>query len=1047
MMKKRKSWGKIIFVFVPLLAVILNTTTVMAENNLDGEIKTTCEQDFAGDASGITRCKDEAKQCADKLTNKITIDRTISADKKSVDIVVKNESNSKVYVFDVKVNNNGVEEIYKGKKTGEKINIPTYYSENSSRIIDVTASFSDSNTLDVDGINCNRKFNVYSRIRLDSNKVDTVDNPSVKEGSGICWKYRAGQLTDSDVNSDDYKKLKSGGALAYSKIREITGGIEKFNSLFPYCNSAQVENVYSDSQVLRQMYQAASIVINSSSVKSAVLPNHDNDDYIKLDPKNKISLTCDAFSDNATKNVRKFYSVSKADPQKVTFDYTPKTKETVEVCFVECMEEVVVTYGPPVAVKAGLCFEYEVEIRSKVTCNSVINKKSMPDISKYKVCEPTIDCHNGSTSFITQAGPNEEFDSCINSCDGGKYSQSCINKCYNKVYSKKKNKVKKQSLSLVENSISRLKASGFSGNESWCNQKVGDNNTAANVYYAYKQNGYYGGYYTTKEGGLHWESYNKHSKPTLNGEEIKTIDGCYWNDYARFYFNSRDLAIRTVANGQVHGEAWNAGGVIDDLNKWSYTPDLETGVKKGYNNYIGAYCDDNCEYKTSCDGYLNDIAPDGEESRYNAYLKDLKEYNVAIAGCKAKAKCSETDAKYTMTVNNATGEIKTCEVGTDNYDENGKGTCKSWIESSDKKTVITTDSKNNIITKEVSGVCANKKTPTNDDYKTVISFPGSYVNNKNGTVKFKIPASEEGFYTYKNGEYCVPLNAKNVNVDWWIWDQVNKRSEEAKTSVKTTQKPDTTGVTYHHYDGIYNIFARLEKFGYLDWNVDVSCFYAVSNSSKPDKPDKPDNPGDDSSTTTRFPENQDIKAAALDDLFPAKDTSANVTGTSNTKEVEKSTKVSKLNYTSKKNSVTKLADSSTRTIGYNWSCDATNLGIKNYPIAPTSLITKIQSQGDGVYTDESERDFHIRLTRDNIKNIRSNYKDRKYNNYGTGKYDNSQNDVVFYKSNLLSNTNYVSNFSGPHDKLCNNMKNGKCDSSFIVQSDTCVKLNEWLSED
>ena len=60
-----------------------------------------------------------------------------------------------------------------------------------------------------------------------------------------------------------------------------------------------------------------------------------------------------------------------------------------------------------------------------------------------------------------------------------------------------------------------------------------------------------------------------------------------------------------------------------------------------------------------------------------------------------------------------------------------------------RKTSITTDSKNNIITKEVSGVCALTPTTDGDDYKTVISFPGSYINNKTGDVVFKVPTGKE----------------------------------------------------------------------------------------------------------------------------------------------------------------------------------------------------------------------------------------------------------------------------------------------------------------
>lgn len=1004
--------------------------------------------------------------CKQKLVNTIfswdDSKREVSADQSSITLYVKSHD-SKQYDFDITVNyaiENGTDKLeLSNQKTGTEIVIPTKYDGSKNVVMNITATLVSNLEVTENGnkYDCSRKFVLEASYRFEDNTVEAVDNPSI---NGICARYKSGQLSKVDLQLDSkFSALNGDGSLSYSKVSSVnangTSGATLLDNLFPYCAKAKVDSVYSDKQVLNQLYNAASIVINRGKFQETALPNSESEGFVKLDPKNKISLTCDAFA-NAAKgtlsrysNIRKFYSTS-SDKESMEFHYTPNTSKKADVCSMECVEQVTVSYGPPVAVKAGLCFEYEVEIRSKVTCTSKILTEP-PKIEDYKVCTPTAYCNNSGSYYFDQAGPNEDFESCITSCDGGKYSQSCINQCYNKVYGKKNRNSnrKKISLALSESSIQKL---ANSSNPSWCTVYDYENNKnpdtideASQVANTYRGGVYGGYYYYDSDSKINWQEYNStYTSDKLklaDGTVIKAYPGCYWNGYGRYYFLNSSKGIRTVLNDKHIRVNYNDGG--DYLHKWLYYP--SNGFKSS------AICNDHCEWRSSCgDGYLNEVSPTGTSSAYNAYYKDLDTYNTKLEACSAKAKCSETDAKYTMTVNNTTGEIKTCEVGTDNYDKKGNGTCKSWTESSDKKTEITIDSKNNVITKEVSGVCANKKTPNNDDYKTVISFPGSYVNNKNGTVKFTVPESEKDFYTYKNGEYCVPLNAKNVNVNWWIWDQVNKRSEETKKDVKTTQKTDTAGVTYNHYDGIYNILARLEKFGYLDWNVDVSCFYAVSNNSNPDVPDKSDK-GDGSSTTTdtSFPENIDTKAAALDDLFPAKDTSDNATGTSNTKEVEQSTKVSKLNYTSKKNSVIKLADSSTsanRTVGYNWSCDATNLGIKNYPIAPTSLITKIQSQGDKVYADDTEKDFHIRLTKANIRNIRSNYKDKKYNNYGTGKYNNNQNDIVFYKSKFLSNTNYVSSFSGPSDKLCNNMKNGKCDFSFVVQSDSCVKLNEWLLE-
>ena len=81
--------------------------------------------------------------------------------------------------------------------------------------------------------------------------------------------------------------------------------------------------------------------------------------------------------------------------------------------------------------------------------------------------------------------------------------------------------------------------------------------------------------------------------------------------------------------------------------------------------------------------------------RSNDY-KDLKKYNETLEECSAKAKCSETTATYTMTANNSIN-IKTCTVDEGKGNDGSKGSCTTWEETSDKKTSITTDSKNNII--------------------------------------------------------------------------------------------------------------------------------------------------------------------------------------------------------------------------------------------------------------------------------------------------------------------------------------------------------------
>ena len=59
-------------------------------------------------------------------------------------------------------------------------------------------------------------------------------------------------------------------------------------------------------------------------------------------------------------------------------------------------------------------------------------------------CESGDNCTAGS-------GPNDDFDACVNSCDGGKYTQSCINSCYESVYGS----TKKRDLSLLNSKIEK----------------------------------------------------------------------------------------------------------------------------------------------------------------------------------------------------------------------------------------------------------------------------------------------------------------------------------------------------------------------------------------------------------------------------------------------------------------------------------------------------------------------------------------------------------------------------------------------------------------
>lgn len=112
----------------------------------------------------------------------------------------------------------------------------------------------------------------------------------------------------------------------------------------------------------------------------------------------------------------------------------PTTGAKIE-CSVTCEEIVTVKYGAPVASKAGLCFEYKVKVTSNVVCD-MTDPPPMPEYNP-SVCTPTPYCtgigKNGRY-VLHQGGPNEDYDRCIQACDGGKYTSSCSKKCYKEVY-------------------------------------------------------------------------------------------------------------------------------------------------------------------------------------------------------------------------------------------------------------------------------------------------------------------------------------------------------------------------------------------------------------------------------------------------------------------------------------------------------------------------------------------------------------------------------------------------------------------------------------
>lgn len=108
-----------------------------------------------------------------------------------------------------------------------------------------------------------------------------------------------------------------------------------------------------------------------------------------------------------------------------------------------CTENYEASGAEPKLVRAGSGFAYEATFKVTRQCKKVeIAPEThytpsycpIPIYCEKCSCDCTWTGASGAEHTGDEAGPNDEFDQCINKCDGGKYTQSCINSCNKKVY-------------------------------------------------------------------------------------------------------------------------------------------------------------------------------------------------------------------------------------------------------------------------------------------------------------------------------------------------------------------------------------------------------------------------------------------------------------------------------------------------------------------------------------------------------------------------------------------------------------------------------------
>ena len=674
-------------------------------------------------------------------------------------------------------------------------------------------------------------------------------------------------------------------------------------------------------------------------------------------------------------------------------------KKETSSCEVTCNEVVTTKYGPPVASKAGLCFEYKVEVISRVNC-FMTKEPNLPKYTK-KVgeeievnagyCTPSPGCNHGSGFVDAAAGPNEDFDACVYQCDGGKYTSKCSNKCYKQVYKKAVTSKKTTGFEFddvvtqIGNTTDRDTTKDGEGQYLNINGRI-IWRPANHLARWYVENGYVTGHPCLKT--------------EVEGGGMSAVCGCgaecRWNGCINGTIRLADGSSLRYTNGEVY---------------------LNPQQVNGVGGYAGKV------YKTTyTDG---SVAETGEVNRDIDH--NIKVYQDTIKQCQSYSKCSETKAEFTISVDyNDGSNKKTINFPyTANPDKENTIITDSIQRSRDTGRVNCTTLNANSIILQSGGcyACSSGVTAMGDDsinkassskwYETEWGFPGTWIHNKTGEINYE-PNGKKVGWTKQENKFCLPLNAKTVNAKWWNYYQTKLfgpgTAEAAKYSyndpaylnsikecaanvgdiVKAQQEKALQFKAEDVED--WNILAKTRRFGLFEWNIDIQCFYATNNNYLVDK-DTPDSVKDALQCVGGANEKMRVRSVELTNLFPDAEgkslANAEVTG---------------------------------RTPGFNWSEFATNEKTEDYFSKPSEYTKWVQTKGYTVYSDDY-LDYEVTLTKEKINELKK--QDRNYTKF---EGDVETNAVLNYSSSLLrKELKDYTKVPTPEGLKCNNMVNWTSD--------------------
>lgn len=831
------------------------------------------------------------------------------------------------------------------------------------------------------------------QISLDPYKPDKFIDPTVESecGEGYTFHFDVGFESEGDPDTngkmDEKWKVEEKDMEISEAINcdNYTTKFDKISFEYGFCEAktgATKEN--------KKEFAEKTVFSDKESMKFSCNPN---DLIVPQDLAN-------VADEDYYKNKKFIYGSTIKEVNRVTYRHNYENGAGVDtsdvaVCKLKCEEAVTVEYGPPIASKAAFCFQYKVKVTSRVSCAQAEGSKvKVPREDNY--CTPSPYCVHSNGVVYNQGGPNEEFDVCVNNCDGGKYTSKCTKKCYNKVYKNSKKKFSKT----AEDFEAELKVERLNGNDktidcSTCGSSCPNNHYCYNGTQIIWKNAYLGGTRGPAGKGAGCNTGNSSSS------------SCPENTDSRWH--------------QTH--YWGCSG--------GYSKYSATGIPRT------ATCTDVCSWIGCKSGkyYLN---PDSlnEDAEWNK-----EQYEKLVRECKAAASCTNTTAYFTISVDYRNGEGK--DVTYDFPYSNAK-VVDGKITDGDKLTSKGeghreegTASKSNTTLIKNEKICTEENLKNNsktwirhycsrgcyeadsekDLYRAEWTFPGTWENLKSGEISYT--PQDGGSWKSRPKYFCVPADAQNVNTKWWNYYYTKTYKSDTRFAANdkyynqnisdTTCAKSCEYVLYAKnsfaYDEVekWNIRALAKDFGYFAWNIDIKCFYALNNQ------------GNDPicKEICKNKEKYRVRSVDLKNLFPGKEGQA-------------------VNY-----------DTTGRSPGFNWSTYATQTNKDaTYVSKPVEYTKWVQKKGNTVYED-ANLDYMVTLDKASIQAIKNHLKNTgiKYTTYEGNIIDASN--VSHYRSKLFTNASSYSLknvvYPGTDALKCNNIGEHSTSAGY---SASCYNYNE-----